>query len=898
MPHGTPVPGAIRVLAILMLLSVPAHARRAEPPRCPPETEKLIASGWKAYRADSALAALERFDRADRLCPIDLDAKVGLGYSNLRLGYLVRAESLFTRVTLLDPANSDGWDGLMNAAWRLGDNIEALRAARRSWQLHPGDTDTKLILDRIYPGWDRPARAPHKRPDSLVVPARAAKQRFEVPGPGGWGPFYVKGVNLGVALPGCIPGDFPADSARYAIWLESIAGMNANAVRLCTLLPPAFYRALAGWNGVHPQQALWLIQGVWTELPPGSDFDQPRWLAGLTEQTRNVVDAVHGIADLISRPGHACGAYDTDVSGWTLAWVFGREWEPAAVKAYDDAHPGRHMAAGRYLAMADGTAMDGWLAARCDELLDYEVGRYNMLHPIAYASGPTLDPLEHPTERTTAEERALRARFGRPAAARRLEHDHDAVALDPSLVRATQANPAGWFASYHAYPYDPDFMSADPDDRRTRSGAGGSSYSGYLRALTRHHAGLPVLIAEYGVPSSRGNAHAQPQGWSPGGLDEATQAQIDARLTREIRASGCAGGVVSAWMDEWSRQNEAVKDLEVPAERARLWHNAMDPDQHYGILAMDAGVEGASPELGGDPARWKALPVIERAARPGAAGAPVALGVGCDASYIYLAVTIGGRRGHAFGWDSLGLTVALDTYRADRGQRTLKDQLARGDIGFEFVADFIGPSSAELLVTPDYNPYAGPREIERGDDRGRFFRFPVLSATRDDGAFDSLYVIANRARFGRDGTFVPARCLDRGRLRYGALRQSTNSDWTYDAAAGLLEIRLPWALLNVTDPSSCSVLWRDREGGEFGTVLADGFRIGVITWRKGATPRPVAALPALHPGRRWSAADFTTWTWAPWEEPEFHARVKPVYQVLKATWGSMLEELSSAGDAR
>jgi hypothetical protein len=60
----------------------------------------------------------------------------------------------------------------------------------------------------------------------------------------------------------------------------------------------------------------------------------------------------------------------------------------------------------------------------------------------------------------------------------------------------------------------------------------------------------------------------------------------------------------------------------------------------------------------------------------------------------------------------------------------------------------------------------------------------------------------------------------------------------------------------------------------------------------------VGALPALHPGRHWSAADFATWEWAPWEEPAFHARLKPVYQALKAVWGSMPEVLSSAGGTR
>src|SRR5690606_10594302 len=74
-----------------------------------------------------------------------------------------------------------------------------------------------------------------------------------------------------------------------------------------------------------------------------------------------------------------------------------------------------------------------------------------------------------------------------------------------------------------------------------RSRFGPSSYFGYLRDLVRHHAGLPVVIAEFGVPSSRGLAHWQPQGLTHGGLDERAHAAATARLAAEIRDAGAAG---------------------------------------------------------------------------------------------------------------------------------------------------------------------------------------------------------------------------------------------------------------------------------------------------------------------------------------------------------------------
>ncbi|MGE0353272.1 MAG: hypothetical protein AB7Q69_08525, partial [Gemmatimonadales bacterium] len=634
--------------ALGLVLCLPARAWAQAP--CSPEAGRDVALGWQLYRADSVAAAEARFRRADRSCPGNLDAKVGLGFTALRLGYPARADSLFRLVLRGDSTNADGWSGLSLAAFRLGDSATAVRAGRRAVALNPGEESARLVLDRLSPGWDRPARAGWRRPDTLIVAARTRGERFEVPASNGWQPFYIKGINLGVALPGRFPAEFPADSALYAGWLDSIAGMNANAVRLYTILPPEFYRALAGWNRTHPDRPLWLVHGVWTELPPEHEFDDPAWKNGFRQEMRRVVDLVHGRADLPIRPGHAGGRYDADVSRWTLAYIIGREWEPFAVEAYDSVNPGRRPFRGRYLEAASAPAADVWMAEQCDYLLGYEADTYNAIRPIAYTNWPTLDPLHHPTETTIAEEIEWRKKSGRPAEMLR-EYDNDVIGLDAMLIRPTPANPAGWFASYHAYPYYPDFLLYDPGYASSVSPEGPSNYFGYLQDLRRHHPGIPLVIAEYGVPSSRGVAHLQPQGWNHGGHDERAMAEIDARLTREIRQSGAAGGILFAWIDEWFKKNWIVIDFEIPAENTRQWHNVMDAEQNYGILGMYAGPRDSTPRLGGYPALWRTGTPV--------AGGPVSgplepawLRVRSDESYVSLSAAFPGLEGRPFPWDS------------------------------------------------------------------------------------------------------------------------------------------------------------------------------------------------------------------------------------------------------
>ena len=697
-----------------------------------------------------------------------------------------------------------------------------------------------------------------QRPAQVQLVARVAGERFEIRTSAGWRPIWIKGVNLGVALPGRFPAEFPTDSALYAGWLDTLASMNANAVRLYTILPPPFYRALRAWNTAHPDRTLWLVHGVWTELPPDDDFDDPAWRDGFRAEMRRVADLIHGAALLPERRGHASGRYDADVSRWTLAYIIGREWEPYAAKAYDARNPGRKAFRGRFLETDGAPALERWMAEQSDHLLAYEFDRYHAIRPIAFTNWPTLDPLVHPTEAGGEEERAWRRKSGRPEGARQLEYENDAVSLDAGLIRATAANPAGWFASYHVYPYYPDFMLNDPGYGRARSSEGPSNWFGYLSDLRRHHAGMPLLVAEYGVPSSRGIAHLQPQGWHHGGHDEQEMARIDARLTRELHEAGAAGGIVFAWLDEWFKRNWLVMDFEIPAEHAPRWHNVMDAEQNYGVMGVYAGDPATQPVPGGKRRNWTA----------GTRLAP-GLTVSSDASWLYLALDLDST----FTWATHGIEIGIDTWQPAVGQHRLPRSGAESARGFEFLVDLPGPDSGSVRVLPEYNRYA-PRAAGGEDDLGRFLRRPIVTADRRDGRFDPLFVYTNRSRFGRDGTFFPAQGVDRGVLRHGTASASTLSDWYYDPKARMLQVRLPWDLLNVTDPSSRTIVLDTAATGAIGTVTAGAFHFTAVVYRRDGGGPPVVTESA-------------PWRWTGWTEPAWHARLKPVHAALKTTWGAI-----------
>ncbi|HEX8320206.1 tetratricopeptide repeat protein [Longimicrobium sp.] len=854
------------LVAAAVLAAPPAWAQA-----CPEAGNARTEAGWTAFRAGNVDAARAAFEAALARCPRHLGARTGAGYVALRQDRATEARRAFESVATDAPRSVDALVGLGLAAWRLGDRDAARAAFTRVQALDAANAEARDYLARLGPApAARPARPPLRLPDTLTYPARTHGDRFEIRTARGWEPFYIKGVNLGAALPGKHPSEFP-DSATYAGWLAQMAEMGTNTVRVYTIHPPHFYGAVRAHNLAHPRAPLWLVHGVWAELPPSDDFAGAAWEGEFFREMRDVVDVLHGRADVVERPGHAGGFFTADVSPWVLAYIIGREWEPISVVEFNRLHPELRAFRGRYLVMEGGTPMDAWLARASEHIVAYETETYRAQRPVAYTNWPTLDPITHPTESTVAEEVAIRERLGEQVGTPPPPFDNDATGLDANLVKPTAALPAGWFASYHAYPYYPDFMVLDRGYNAARSSEGPSNYFGYLTHLKRHHANLPVVISEYGVPASIGSAHLQPQGQHHGGVTEAQMAAIDARLTREIAEAGMAGGVVFAWIDEWFKKNWLVMPFEIPLERTRLWHNRLDAEQHYGMVAMDPGEVVPGATLAARAAAWRARPALSSAAG-------VTVRAAADEAYLWLYVEHGGADEVLVGFDVVKPAAGDFRWPGQVGERL--------PVGLEFVLQARG-GEVRLLADPASNPLAvgasrplavdpvPPPAMEAplpGFFWGRFqqwYNRPFLSRPNADGMYDSMRVLTNRRRFGRDGVEYASFGYDRG-----LLRQGNAPDGLWERGDGVLEVRIPWMLLNFTDPSERRVL-QDPPGAppaEFGTAAVEGIRL----------------MAAARRGDRWTqwpaAAPFT---WPAWEAPRWRARTRPVFDSMRETFRTM-----------
>lgn len=667
--------------------------------------------------------------------------------------------------------------------------------------------------------------------DAPVAEFAVSGEYLAIRQPGGeLEPIFVKGMNLGVGIPGTYPGQLALDRDTYLRWFAQMEEIGVNTVRIYTLHHPVFYESLFEFNNLRPYRPLYVLHGAWLdEENPTGGIDLYDYTEQFDVGIEEVIDAVHGNADIDHRLGHGFGHYEVDVSQWVLGYLIGRETYPVEVVAADTLHAEDTSFDGRFLRIADATPTEAWITARLDHVLDYEMDRYGEQRPIAYSNWPTLDPLTHPTEPHPD----ISYGSGEFVA-------EDGAQFDVTRIDASRAA-AGLFASYHAYPYYPDFMFREPGYIASTDHVGPNNYVGYLAALREHYRGMPLLIGEYGVPSSWGNAHVSPTaGFDHGGHDEVAQGEILARLTRNIHDTGCAGAIAFAWMDEWWKNTWIVQDYTYPIERYPLWWDVMSPERNFGLIAWDIGEPTFQ--------RWPATPGSGRIGQ---------VETDIDAAYVHIRVALSSPLA-----DGDQLVVGFDTHRDDLGESVLPDGAALAHRA-EFALAITAAPTAQLYVTEAYNRYGFRDNLDGPEQMGR-------SIATDGAPWVPWAWVVSLASSSDDGVYMFAQNdINQGAVR---IRRASDPASSLDAIVlgdGVIDIRLPWTLLHFADPSARQVMADDlttiyrRESLE-----SDGIRIAVsIGSDLVSTPRLI---------------------WDGWEEPPpTTERSKPAM----ATYAAALAEL-------
>lgn len=653
-----------------------------------------------------------------------------------------------------------------------------------------------------------------------------------------WEKKFWYGINLGATIPGHYPGELSPKYEDYCRWFADMEELGIDCLRVYTILPPHFYQALLDHNRASAK-TLWLVQGVW---PPDEILinEQDAYLPEITEQFKQeisqVLVAVYGKGKISPRFGKASGIYTANVAPYLLAWLTGSEWHPLMVEQTNKKNPEKQQFDGHYFTtFTQSSPFETWLASLLDYLAGEEV-KNGWQHPISFVNWVTTDPLAHPNEPIENE---------------------DLVSVDPMHILSTKEWRAGYFASYHVYPYYPDSLRYQEEYQNYINKNGQNDpYEAYLLQLKEHHNGIPLVVAEFGVPSSRGMAHRGPMGRDQGMHTEQEQGKMEIEMFQAIKNVGIVGGFLFAWQDEWFKFTWNTWDWEIPAKRRASWLNRLTNEENFGLIAVEPG-NWTKVKLDGVLNDWDELGQSKKSIP----AEDFNIMVSSDEAYLYLAL----NKNRNWEREKENIIIGFDTLPG--GNSYCQDPAVEFKLGIEFLLD-IDDKKAVLKVASAYDQHTylygsilkliSWKDIWQEENNGIFLPWKLCLS-------NELYLPLTKKE-------IPFEEIELGILIFGNSNPDSknyNSLADYYIKDNNIEIRIPWMMLGFTDPGKQQVCsYPYKENLKYVTnETSPGINFDILIIDE--IDKKQTRIPSF------------TYEWQAWDKPSYHERKKQSYYLLQ-----------------
>lgn len=632
---------------------------------------------------------------------------------------------------------------------------------------------------------------------------------------------FIKGINLGSGKPGAFPGELAITKQQYKKWLIQIGEMNVNSIRVYTILKPEFYEAFYEYNK-EAKSPIYLFQGVWInedDLFKINDAHDSVIKEGFKNDIKSAIDIIHGNSILPKKPGFAYGVYEKDISSYVLGFIMGLEWDPSFIINTNQKNSNKTSFQGKYLYTENSSPFESFLCEALDYAADYETDKYKSQRALSTINWPTTDVLNHPNEPYINE---------------------DSVSLNVENIKKRDNFLPGLFASYHIYPYYPDFMVYDKKYSSFKDENGKiNTYKAYLKDIKKEHT-MPIIVAEFGVPSSRGITHENEYtGQNQGFIEETEQGEMDKSMLNDIFDEKYAGAIVFTWQDEWFKRTWNTMNLDIPGRRP-YWGNAQTNEQQFGVLSFDGG-EGTPPcQVDGDTSEWKdEKPITE--------GEGLKVYVKSDEKYLYIMADSKDISGNT-------LLLPIDTIE-NQGLNNFTGLNASFDKGADFVILIDGENS-KILVHSIYDVF-----------NFEYYNKEFIQSKEDK--FNPIYLCINREMYlPEDKITVPLKKVETGKLKIGngnPKSEEYNSLTDYSIKEDKIEIRIPWAILNVMDPST-KMIMGDLRKGKITPIEIKGIAVGGNI---------------IKDGKEISKANMNMYSYEKWDLPKYNERLKKSYYILQ-----------------
>ena len=574
-----------------------------------------------------------------------------------------------------------------------------------------------------------------------------------------WQKFNIVGVNLNSIKPGNFSNDKVITEEEYLNWITIIDNMGANCIKVPDIMDNNFYNALYKFNE-DKKDPIYVIQGIYfdeVDLKNGKDIQSEEIEEKFKKHIKLIIDSIHGNSfDLNEDIKNEY--YNTDISDYLIGYTLGIEFARNDLIHTElinnkDSYNGKY-----FYTNNDASSFESYIAKMADYLVEYEYKQYKEQKLVGFiGSSNNYKELNSSNQN---EDNSIK--------------DY----INPNNINSKGKLKTGIFASYNLYP------------SYTNMNENQDNIEEYVNELKNTHK-IPIIIGEYGVPSSRNSADFNTD-TNKGYINEQEQGEILVDTYRTINDANIAGSFIFELQDSWQRTSWNTKELKI-LDRAPYWSDAQDYSQNFGLIAFDPSQADSKLYPDEKIDEWKNKNIINK-------NEDISLSMRSDEKYLYFML----KSENTINLDKQDIYVYLDI--TPNSGSTKSSQL---NLNFDKPVDFIieikDRENAKVLVHEYYNYFSlnqNKKEYQKRPD--------LISVQSDMDEFSPIYIETSPRMYVEDlKKIVESKKIETGKLVHGnsnPLNENYNSASDFYVSNDYIEIRVPWSLLNFMDPSTKQIM--------------------------------------------------------------------------------------------
>ena len=634
-----------------------------------------------------------------------------------------------------------------------------------------------------------------------------------------WQKFNIVGVNLNSIKPGNFSNDKVITEEEYLDWITIIDNMGANCIKVPDIMDNNFYNALYKFNE-DKKDPIYVIQGIYfdeVDLKNGKDIQSEEIEEKFKKHIKLIIDSIHGNSfDLNEDIKNEY--YNTDISDYLIGYTLGIEFARNDLIHTElinnkDSYNGKY-----FYTNNDASSFESYIAKMADYLVEYEYKQYKEQKLVGFiGSSNNYKELNSSNQN---EDNSIK--------------DY----INPNNINSKGKLKTGIFASYNLYP------------SYTNMNENQDNIEEYVNELKNTHK-IPIIIGEYGVPSSRNSADFNTD-TNKGYINEQEQGEILVDTYRTINDANIAGSFIFELQDSWQRTSWNTKELKI-LDRAPYWSDAQDYSQNFGLIAFDPSQADSKLYPDEKIDEWKNKNIINK-------NEDISLSMRSDEKYLYFML----KSENTINLDKQDIYVYLDI--TPNSGSTKSSQL---NLNFDKPVDFIieikDRENAKVLVHEYYNYFSlnqNKKEYQKRPD--------LISVQSDMDEFSPIYIETSPRMYVEDlKKIVESKKIETGKLVHGnsnPLNENYNSASDFYVGNDYIEIRVPWSLLNFMDPSTKQIMDDIYKYFSAKPMIINEINVGVTIKENEEIKEKL---------------DSTKFKLNSWIKPNYHQRLKKSYYIIK-----------------